>query len=324
MAGRLSLAVDNGHVVLPDGAIVVIEPREDSDLSPLDSAETVISTRFATVAARFQGAGWTVNQEVTPAGAVVVLPRARDAQKACLRRARSLTDGPIIVDGDKTDGVDAILKECRKRAEVSDAWSKAHGKVFTITGGRFDDWPELEPTEGSDGWWRAPGVFSGDGVDKASAFLADALPKDLKGRVVDLGAGWGYLTTALLDRPAVTQVDMVENDALALDAAQRNITDARAGPHWADALNWVPETPVDHVVTNPPFHVGRATDPKLGQGFIRAAAAMLKPRGQLWLVANRHLPYEETLKDAFRTLELHAETSSFKIFHASSPNRRKG
>ena len=117
---------------------------------------------------------------------------------------------------------------------------------------------------------------------------------------------------------------LVENDRLALDAARLNVTDTRANFHWADALGWQTPELAHHVVTNPPFHVGRAADPSLGQAFIRAAAAILKPKGHLWLVANRHLPYESTLKDAFRTVELHAENPSFKIFHATSPNRRKG
>jgi 16S rRNA (guanine1207-N2)-methyltransferase len=52
-------------------------------------------------------------------------------------------------------------------------------------------------------------------------------------------------------------------------------------------------------VTNPPFHVVRAADPGLGRAFVEAARGMLGPRGDLWLVANRHLPYEGALRAAF-------------------------
>ncbi len=325
MSDRLRLAVENGHVVLPeDGDILVLNPQDNSDLSIFDSERTFFESwsarrNKALEAANLRTHVWSD----LVAAAVLFLPRAREAQRAAFRRARQMTDGPIIIDGDKTDGVDAFYRELRDRAEVSPAWSKAHGKVFTVEGGDISDWPELAPYQAPDGWWRAPGVFSADGIDKASAFLADALPKSLSGTVIDLGAGWGYISHEILKRDGVTELHLVEDDCLALRAAGRNVTDPRAKFHGADALTWRPDTPADHVVTNPPFHQGRAAEPSLGQAFIRAAAGMLKPKGQLWLVANRYLPYEKTLKDAFRTVELHAENPSFKIFHATSPNRRK-
>lgn len=324
MSDRLRLAVENGHVVLPEGPVLVLEPRAETDLSFLDPSQTRVVTRYFTVEKAQEAAGYFADATGKPAAySILTLPRSRDAQKMALRQASQMAKGPIIVDGNKTDGVDAFYRDVRKRANVSEAWSKAHGKVFSIYEGQFEDWPACQLHRGDDGWWRTFGVFSADGVDKASAFLADNLPRHMDGRVVDLGAGWGYLSKAILDREGVTEVHMVEDDQLALLCAEENTKDDRAKSHWADALTWRPESPVDHVVTNPPFHQGRAADPSLGQAFIRAAAAMLKPKGDLWLVANRHLPYEKTLKDAFRTVELHAENPSFKIFHATSPKRRK-
>ena len=322
MSGRLSLAVERGIIGLPDGRTVVIGATTESDLGALDRDRTILLARHAD-AARVLGFPTVTAPE--PADAVIVFaPRSRKAQRAYLRLARSLSNAPIIVDGHKTNGIDAFYREIRDRAEVSEAWSKAHGKIFTVKDGDYSDWPEMKPALDPDGWWRAPGVFSEDGVDKASTFLAETLPASLSGSVIDLGAGWGYLARTILEREAVTRLTLVENDRYALDAAKLNVEDPRADFAWADAITWRPDVPVDHVVTNPPFHAGRKADPALGQGFIRAAAAMLKPKGQLWLVANRHLPYEGTLKDAFRTVELHAESPSFKIFHASSPTRRKG
>ena len=54
---------------------------------------------------------------------------------------------------------------------------------------------------------------------------------------------------------------------------------------------------------NPPFHDGGTEDQALGQAFIRRAAEALRPGGTLWLVANRHLPYEATLSAAFKTVD---------------------
>lgn len=326
MSDRLRLAVENGHVALPEGRLLVLNAPRDIDVAGLDKEDSVLWTRSAADRARLAAAGWNVAAPAGGfAGAIVVLPRARQAQKASLRMAAEATSGPVIVDGAKTDGVDAFYKEARKHAEVSPAYSKAHGKVFTLSTLDADDWPKMDIEPGADGWWRGPGVFSADGVDKASAFLADHLPEALSGSVADLGSGWGYLAKAVLQREGVRELHLVEDDALADRAARRNVEDARARFHHADALTWKPPAPVDHVVTNPPFHTGRAADPSLGQAFIRAAAGMLTPKGSLWLVANRQLPYESTLEGAFRTVRPVAETSSFKVFTASQPRSpRKG
>ncbi|NND19810.1 MAG: class I SAM-dependent methyltransferase [Silicimonas sp.] len=327
MTDRLSLAVARGIVALPEGEVLVLGAVADSDLGALDKARTRLLWRYHDAHLALAARGWTsVRKPGGPAdGVVVFAPRAREAQRAYLRLAREMTDGPIIVDGPKSHGIDALYREIRQRADVSEAWSKAHGKVFVVNGGDFSDWPEIHPAKGADGWWRAPGVFSADGIDKASAFLATELPLKLEGAVLDLGAGWGYLSRAILERDGVTALTLVENDETALRAAYRNVEDDRAAFVCADVRTWRPDQPVDHVVTNPPFHAGRASDPELGRAFILAAADMLKPKGQLWLVANRHLPYESTLEDAFRNVQTLTPNPSFKLFHATSPKpRRKG
>ncbi|MEM9969968.1 MAG: methyltransferase [Pseudomonadota bacterium] len=323
MASRLSIAIEDGHVVLPEGQLLVLGATVESDLSPLEPARAMVLSRYADAHAQANAAGYGAVTAIDGQfdGAVVFVPRARDAARALLRFARQRTSGPIIVDGPKTNGVDALFKACRARADVSDAFAKAHGKTFTVTAGDFSDWPDMASTKAEDGWWRGPGAFSADGIDRASQCLVDALPEQLAGHVVDLGAGWGFLSRAIAGRDGVAALDVVEIDHLALDAARRNVSDDRATFHWADARTWRPGTPVDHVVTNPPFHTSRKAEPELGRAFIRAAAAMLKPKGSLWLVANRHLPYERTLEDAFHFVQTLTPNPSFKIFHAKSPKK---
>ena len=48
---------------------------------------------------------------------------------------------------------------------------------------------------------------------------------------------------------------------------------------------------------------------------------MLKPSGPLFLVANRHLPYEQPLAEAFRKHTELPGSPGFKIFHAEGPQR---
>jgi 16S rRNA (guanine1207-N2)-methyltransferase len=162
-------------------------------------------------------------------------------------------------------------------------------------------------------------VFSADGPDPGSQCLDAALPDRLPPCVAELGAGWGWLASRLLARPGLEELHLIEADHDALDCARENLDDPRLRFHWADATAFAPERQFDAVVTNPPFHRDRAGDPGLGAAFIGAAARMLAPQGVLWLVANRHLPYEAALAAAFREVEERPGTSAFKVYRAARP-----
>jgi 16S rRNA (guanine1207-N2)-methyltransferase len=70
---------------------------------------------------------------------------------------------------------------------------------------------------------------------------------------------------------------------------------------------------------NPPFHTSRAADPGLGAAFIRAAGGMLSLSGTLYMVANRHLPYEDALRAAFHEIEEIGGDGGFKVIRAAKP-----
>ena len=127
----------------------------------------------------------------------------------------------------------------------------------------------------------------------------------------------------ILTRKSVETVHLVEAGHSALECARHNVTDPRAKFHWADATTWDPAHRMDSIVMNPPFHQGRAAEPQIGQAFVAAAARLLQPNGALWMVANRHLPYEAELKKSFGYVEEIGGDARFKLFHATRPMRRR-
>lgn len=163
--------------------------------------------------------------------------------------------------------------------------------------------------------WSQPGIFAWDRVDAGTMLLAQALPP-LKGAGADLGCGYGALATVVLGSPAVTALRLIDLDRRAVDAARRNVADPRATFDWADARTVEANGDLDFVVMNPPFHDGGAEDRRLGQAFIRQAAAMLKKGGVLWLVANRHLPYEADITAAFKRSQAVADRGGYKVIEA--------
>jgi 16S rRNA (guanine1207-N2)-methyltransferase len=332
-SARLTLALDSGALTLPPtGPITVFGPRMGDDLSDLPQDRLTLVQGFRPDHDHFRALGYTVALAAPPgaAASLVCLPRQRDEGRAMVAEAVALTapGGTIIIDGQKTDGIDTMYRDIRARVATSVPLSKAHGKIFAFVVGdgpdrtAFEDWRAHDHAVDG-GFITRPGVFSADGPDRGSALLAAALPAKLPARVVDLGAGWGYLARAILARDGVQHLDLVDADATALDCARRNITDPRAAFHWADALTFRPEKAADAVVCNPPFHTARAADPALGVAFIRAAARMLHPGGTLWLVSNRHLPYPTVLAEAFREVEDIGTDTGFRLTRAARPNRAR-
>jgi len=174
-----------------------------------------------------------------------------------------------------------------------------------------DGAPQVAPRLGM---WSQPGVFSWDRLDPGSAMLLQKLPA-LAGRGADLGAGVGVIARAVLESAAVTHLTLVEIDRRALEAARRNVDDPRAAFLQADVRS-VDLGSLDFVVMNPPFHDGGAEDRALGQAFVQKAAAMLRKGGQLRMVANVSLPYEASLRAAFKKVTPLGQGHGFKLFEA--------
>ena len=326
-SARLDQALENGAFVLPpDGPVAVYRPREGDDLSSLSISRVQVVTGFRPDAEWFAARGYQHASGPPYAAAVVCLPRSKEAARALISRAmvEVVPGGPVAVDGQKTDGIDAVLKDCRALGlEVAPPVSKAHGKMFVLRAGADLTGWEAKPRLIEGGFQTLPGVFSADGPDRGSALLAAALPEKMRPRVIDLGAGWGYLSRAILSREGVAELDVVEAEEDALNCASANLEDMRTRFHWADARTFKPLRPAHSVVMNPPFHTGRDADTSLGVSFLRAAAGMLVPDGTLWLVANRHLPYDRTLSTLFRQVEEIGGDPAFRLTRASHPLRAR-
>ncbi|MFN6978822.1 MAG: methyltransferase, partial [Gemmobacter sp.] len=223
---RLAHALATAAVHLPDaGRIAVLRPAPGDDLSPLPRGRIDVVTGFRPAWDHFAALGLPVHRSVPPgmAASLVCLPRARALAEAMVAAADAATlpGGPVILDGAKTDGIEAMLRALRARgAAPGEVASKAHGKTFAFAAGTADlsGWA-ARPSMTPEGFVTAPGLFSADGIDRGSALLAAALPDRLGPAVVDLGAGWGFLARAALMRAGVATLHLVEAEADALDCA---------------------------------------------------------------------------------------------------------
>ncbi|WP_298260118.1 class I SAM-dependent methyltransferase [uncultured Litoreibacter sp.] len=321
---RFSLALEQDLLSLPDGDVAVLNAAGDMDLSFAQADRLHLTQSFYPdhKALASRGFNITVGATRPVTASLVMCHRSKPATFDLIARALEQTavGGVIAIEGAKTDGAESVLKSVRARFDGVEVYSKSHGKMFWFT--RPETVPDIsdwiaKPISLASGFTTFPGVFSADGIDKGSALLAEHLP-DFKGPVADLGAGWGYLARKILTSEGVKSLDLVEADHHAIDAAKLNITDPRAAFHWGDVTYHVGSN-YAAVVSNPPFHLGRKPMPELGQMFIRRAADMLMPKGQFWMVANRNLPYEQTLNERFGQVDTVAQTAGFKVICARRP-----
>jgi 16S rRNA (guanine1207-N2)-methyltransferase len=326
---RLTFALRENLLALPEtGDVLVLRPAGSDNLSVLPKARLTIIQGMRPDYDAFARSGYNVLPDVPQtqrfSAALICVPRAKAQARALLADAASAVGpkGLIIVDGQKTDGIDSLLRDLRQRFTLSETVAKAHGKLATFQPGDdlMVDW-RAKPLHLDGGFQTLPGVFSADGPDAGYALLATYLPEKLGNRIIDLGAGWGYLAHAALQNPNVKEVHLVEAEATALACARANITDPRAQFHWADATTFKLDRGVDTVICNPPFHTARDPDPGLGEAFIQSAARLLASHGTLWLVANRHLPYARTLATLFREVEELGTDPRFRIIRAARPHR---
>lgn len=171
--------------------------------------------------------------------------------------------------------------------------------------------------------WSQPGLFNWDHIDAGSQLLLDHLPP-LSGRGADLGCGLGILTRAVRRNNPAANVTLIDIDSRALEMARRNVSGDGIATLWTDVRTArdLP-TGLDFVVSNPPFHDAGEEDKTLGQAFIMQAARMLKPGGVLWLTANRHLPYEATLKEHYGSVEQVAQAHGYKIYAATKASAQQ-
>ena len=254
---------------------------------------------------------------------LVLLTKHKEENFANIARGWSLlaNGGILICAGANEDGAASLEKQVGKAFGLAGTLSKFHSRVFWLAKAERpppDYWlglTRLQPV-GDGSWLSQPGIFSWDKIDDGSALLAQHLPQDLSGHVADFGCGWGYLARCVLGSSAVAHIDLIDAEHRAIEAAQANIIDERARFHWLDLANEPAPAIYDAVVCNPPFHTGRASTPALGQKVIEAASRALKPGGQLYLVANRGLPYEAMIKAHFASFDTLADNNKFRVTRA--------
>ncbi len=336
----LMLPFATGALAWPrNGRVLFAHARDGWPLRAMPLEKLVCEQTFKPYADALQRGGLTVvamtDDETFPL-VLLLPPRQREQARADLARAVRCTmvGGTLVASIANNEGARSGESDMHRLLGPLRSISKNHCRVFwatlceeTLDRALLEKWILLDALRPiADGRFMSrPGVFAWDRIDAASELLGAYLPDDLSGRGADLGTGYGYLSAEVLARCIhATSLDLYEADARALELARSNLarlnlatspTTTKLDYYWHDVTSGLPQR-YDFIVTNPPFHQGRADLPELGRAFIAAAADALDPHGRLWLVANRHLPYESILNERFDSVRTVASERGFKVIEA--------
>lgn len=145
------------------------------------------------------------------------------------------------------------------------------------------------------------GVFSRDDLDVGTRVLLESLP-ELRGRLLDLGCGWGPVGTLLGMRYPDLTIVMSDVNSRAVELAGRN---ARANgvsvqAIQSDAFENI-EGIFDTILTNPPIRAGKAVI----YGMFLNAKAHLAQGGKLYIVIRK----QQGAPSALKMLKEHYESA---------------
>ena len=278
---------------------------------------------------RFTGHGetgtpWPPVADAT--SAFVRLGKDKRALTMALHAAASmiLPGAAVVLFGANAEGVKSAGKTLKEVAEdVVTVDTRRHSRVFagrrrvTIPGLRstLDAWREVNEITlngRARPWVSYPGVFAGGVLDAGTALLLEHLPALRVGdTVLDMGCGSGIIGAAVRERVKDSAVDLVDSDAVAIEAARENVPGVTI--ICGDGLGAAPRTRYDAILSNPPIHEGVEESLAFLQRLIADAPARLQPDGVLQVVIQsriRALPWFEA---AFKEATIVAQDRRFQI-----------
>lgn len=326
------------------GRLAVLGPVDISLVPALARSGLVMTEHFGLWQQLNTIDGWTAafgydDAALAPTGAdtvVVFLPKARAELALRLELARWLAakDARLILVGEKKEGIAGAVKQLKTVApQAVKIDSARHCQVWQAD--------NLEPAEAFDvrqwlEWHRVesagirfevaglPGIFSAGELDAGTTMLLDSLAEfPLKqGPVLDFACGAGVIGTWLQlcqrkQGQSETPVDGVDVQSQAVICARSTYLRANVSGviTASDGLDRV-DGKYAAVVSNPPFHTGIRTDTSMTEQFLKQVAAHLEPGGELRLVANSFLPYQELIRRHVGAVKAIAADKRFTVWSA--------
>ena len=267
-----------------------------------------------------------------PAGpfdaATLRLPKAKEELDMALHAAASVLKGgaPLWVYGANDEGagsagriIESLMDPARTVA--SGGRCRVLEAVWPTDApnprGTLEEWRQSTSLEFPDGpreWISYPGVFAAGRLDAGTRALLNAVGKvPLAGRrVLDFACGSGLIGAFLSALEPTARVDFLDVDTVALAAARENVPGARVIP--SDGFGALTDERYDLIVSNPPYHEGKAQTGRVVEHLVRGVPDHLEAGGSLAFVTQRRLPLPASLDSTFKTIEVLLDAGLHRVW----------
>ncbi len=237
-------------------------------------------------------------------------------------------EGRLVLTGNNQEGIKSVIKSAEKIGELTvmellgkglryaNVIKKA-GAELHLKGEEYREWIEIRSPEGAL-FKTKPGIYGYKKIDEGSEFLVQTLKKEaLKGDLLDLGCGYGYLSLLLAQQPGVSRLIATDNNIAAVEACRKNLRflseSLPISVTLDDCGSEIQENSMDYIVCNPPFHQGFSTSKDLTRKFVRAVRRILKRKGAAYFVVNRFIGIEKICEEEQIKFTEIATNRQFKI-----------
>jgi 16S rRNA G1207 methylase RsmC len=159
-------------------------------------------------------------------------------------------------------------------------------------------------------------LFSRDKLDIGTRFFLDHLPKDVKGKILDLGCANGIIGIKAKMRSPDAQIIFSDESSMAIESAKFNyqqyFTDT-ADYNWTNCFENQTKNTLDYVLCNPPFHQHNTIGDFIAWQMFKDSFDALKINSKIRVIGNSHLGYQIKLKKIFGNSKIMATNNKFMI-----------
>uniref|UniRef100_A0A6V7JQ96 Uncharacterized protein n=1 Tax=Bracon brevicornis TaxID=1563983 RepID=A0A6V7JQ96_9HYME len=265
-----------------------------------------------------------------PSLVVIKVPKTLAMLEHQLRMLRSVvaTHTRIIAGAKARDIHTSTLQLFEKiigPTRTSLAWKKArmiHCDVAQINIGVYSPTFEWELEGYGYRIHNHANVFSRGSLDIGTRFFMQHLPRDIDGKMVDLGCGNGIVGLVALAQNPSALVSFIDESHMALASSRMNVEIncpqdlPRASFVVNNSLANIAPDSLQAVLCNPPFHQQQTITDHLAWNMFSDARRCLAHGGELRIVGNRHLNYYPKLKHLFGNCEQLAGNNKFVVLRA--------
>ena len=162
-------------------------------------------------------------------------------------------------------------------------------------------------------------VFSRQKLDIGTRLFLQHLPVSPSAQsIIDLGCGNGIVGLIASERNPNAKIKFIDESYMAVASAKQNFENAFNGQHKAafivdNCLDKTDSVSADLILNNPPFHQQQAIGEHIALQMFRQSYRVLRHKGELWVIGNRHLGYHKRLKQIFGNCTTVASNSKFVI-----------